>query len=1815
MKNKNLKKAVALGTMSAVSLTTAINPIAGAYAEAEPSSTDLEITNQKDTEKGNDLEVEGNSDIVDEDRVYSIDDIGLSASLTDGVNIQDNILSYIRGTKRGVNIAATVLDGSMDIKEVKLCYKGTDITDTLTNSESSSSLGGVIEFSPRDTTSVSGFTLSVVLTNGQVVEADLCDLITDLKSVKTIKPSKLTASNFSINPTLKGNVSRGIRTSQVNSNVIYYNGNNAGVDFNVESNVPNIEVIGVSLKNDDNSTIIEADVNNVVNFKSFESFSCRYKVVAKVRDAQGVESIIDVTDYKDIFSLLNLTSCDYITEDKDKPDIILNSSSSTVEERVYEDKRYISRDGVLVFDIVESGSGIKKVNSVKIKDSDTKVAYSYMSAQDLIKINTNQFSNGSHTVVIELEDAVGNVGSTEYSFNIQKSAPVLKGYSHSNTWNDSGTSYIKDSLDIYVGTEPDEMLDKIKLYKDGALYAESTSNNAKFTIDDSGSYKIVVSDRLGNSKTYKLSELFSDLNDDIVMDSTNPICKVTVSGSSQVDNWFTDPNAKVVLTLSDNIKLKKAVVSINDKVFTYNINKSTTTIEIPLSSIEISKDGKYVVSIETTDIAGNVVTSKPYTVSYSTSKPILDLSVEGNFVEVDNKLFVDGEIVIGRQNNCHDVTGIKSIELLKDGKVISNSLPFVISSSGSYSVRVTNNIGLSTVKSLSKLCNTISNDVVIDNEAPVLSRTKGFTPDKVIDGVNWYSKEPTFKIKVSEANLKSFTGVVKGCKKYIAKVEGDYLVVTTEGVEGEASLLVTATDSYGHVTTDTYQYCVDSIAPEITNANLSVEYIERGGKLYFQSTPIVTIESTDSGSGVDSYNLTGGKSESNDSGVFTLGSGSYYIEIKDKLGNTTGVKPLAEVLGLPSNIIVVDGNAPLFFPKRPEGDYNNWYAKDIKYPIELTDDVGIKSATVFINNQVVESYILKDSDSVKSLKVTADTSRVQPDENGLYQIRVEAYDKSNNFSSWSDTLYIDKTAPTVDKFIFTGNGSQEGVNINGTSRYGFFFKGSATCEIHVSDGDISSGLDTLYVTFESQDGTVSKQTVDVSKGYATVKVPNNFKGFVSAYAVDKVGHKGSIGKPDGVITEDSNCFINNLKLKINLPDTNSYDISGIPLYSKDITATAEIGCNFAGVKNIKWGIGEDTIGNVDVDSDGKTSGDTVNVKQMGKNLVLSLTEQLSLKGNSNGETVWVEVVDRAGHVSSTSRNFSIDKDAPIIDVSYDTFSDNSYFSQTRKATISVKERNFDASKFRVSGSSGTLGSWSNKDGVWYNTITFSEDGDYQFSLDCTDIVGNVAKTYSSEKFTIDKTAPVLSVNWNSDNPSNGNFYKDTRVASVTVVEKNFDPSRYSLEGSGKLGGWSSNGDTHSTSISFDTDGEYEFSISGQDLAGNKSETYSSGKFIVDKTVPTLELSGVQDGVSYKKDVGLSVKVNDSYIDTSATTITLKGKRNGNLRLDGYMNEKTGELYFKEFPKDEQYDDIYTLKANVVDKAGNTVEQNLAFSVNRFGSKYEFTNSSILKTYLNKAKDIEIVESNVDKLDISKAKVSVILDGNETKVDKNLISIVESSGDDGKYNYTYKIDKSAFKTDGKYLIQIYSHAVEGTDYNSVSEEYSFVLDTVKPTIIISGIKSDTDYKEYEKNVTIDVRDMSGVKDIEVLLNGNTITPDKENGVYSFKVPEKSSTQDLVVSVTDLAGNTSTTEVNNFLVTSNLWVYIFNQLWFRVSIGALIALISAIIALLVRNNRKARRAEDEVLRQNMELYHASSSTSTGNSGSEKDLVQDLEEKSDN
>lgn len=1644
-------------------------------------------------------------------------------------------------------------------------------------------------------------------TNGQAQKTLSIPLASDVQY--PVEEYSLTADDINISTSLTDD------TIVVHDGVLYCKGYIRGIGLNMQAQSlvdgVSIEKCGIEFQEwDGNYTRCVLEDNGVVHiFGKDGKVADNYKEVKyfyELSNGQTITSDAKTTFY-DLTGIEELKDLREITFDTTPP--VISKVSDTTKTKEYNGTSYVVKDGVITVKATKDTGVVPSIVSV-VNEQGTSVDYD-TNDDGSISINTTQFVSGStQKLTVTATDELGLTSSETYTYNFQKSAPVITGLSHSKVNNKNGMSYSNKGIDLYIGVpENDKAISSIELLRDGDKVASFVDGH--LAVSESGTYSIRVTDIVGNTTDYNLSDLYSDLNNTLVLDTLSPTVNISLNDSLVSDDWITK-EGRLKLSLEDNEELADVTVTVNGVKQDYNF-ASEKNHELTYNlATDFKRDPKgiYNVEVTVTDYVGNFTTINKTIHADFDSPTKGTLSASGDFVETNGKLYVQGTINI--KGTPSDIgSGIDRVELLRDGKVVDSNKDFVIADEGTYSIKIIDKAGLLTEYSLAELLGTKSSTICIDNEAPVIDNVAGFKPDVTKDGINWYKNAPILTYKVTDKYIKYVSIKVNGDEKVSTLSEdGVYTINTSAYTDGKVSVSVVAVDYYGHTTKSSFDYTLDTLAPTFTSARLSEPYVVRGGVAFFKHTPTLVVKADDkAGIGVNSYVLSGSKSEVNSSGSFVLGTGSYEVEVKDILGNSVK-KPISDLIPeLSTNSFIVDSSVPTISASLPEGSVNSWYSKDISFDASLSDDIGIKEAHVYINGVLTNTYISNNID-VKSAKINIDSSKVKADSKGFYQVLVDITDNAGNTNSWTTSFYEDKSAPTVDRFEFTGDGYQESEALNGSDRYGFFFKGSANCTIYVSDGDVSSGLKNVIVTLQEDSGKITRSTLAVKNGTVSFKLPEDFKGFVSAYAVDNVGNQGKTVTPNGVIAESSNCFINNLNLNIDLPTTDYKDLAGLPLYSSDISATATIGCKFAGIKSVEWGIDGTTLGTVNVDTNGKITGDTVSVKESGKNLVLSLSDAIALKGNANALTVWVKVIDKTGQTSQTEKKFSIDKDKPVINVSYDNSEGDGYYNKTRTANIVVEERNFDPTLFKVSGKAGFLGTWSHSDGDrWVNSITFSEDEQYQYSLDCTDRAGNVGSTYSSEQFYIDKTAPTMSVSFDNNNSANGNFYNQNRTATVTVVDKNFDPSLFKLQGSGSLGGWSTNGDTHIASVTFNEDGDYEFSISGQDKASNLSETFSSGKFILDKTAPTLDITGVENAVSYKKDVGLTVKLADTHIDTSKTSVSLRGKRNGELRVTGSLNETTGEYTFTSFPKEESYDDIYTLSAVVVDKAGNEVNKNIVFSVNRFGSVYTFMDSSLLGNYLNKARDIQITESNVDRLDTEKARVSVILDGKEVDVDSSNIDIKESEGDDGKYNYLYTVKKEAFNTDGKYLIQIYSHAEEGTDYSSVSEEYAFVLDTTDPEIIVSGVESGKKYHEYSRKVSIDVRDLSGVGEIKVTLNGNNVPLTKSDGIYTFEINESSGSQNLEVAVTDLAGNVSVKTIDNFVITSNMWVFIINQLWFKVGVGAVIVFLTALVGVLVRSRRKARKEESALLEEHAQLINESISSSQVSTG-EKDEVEDLE-----
>lgn len=567
--------------------------------------------------------------------------------------------------------------------------------------------------------------------------------------------------------------------------------------------------------------------------------------------------------------------------------------------------------------------------------------------------------------------------------------------------------------------------------------------------------------------------------------------------------------------------------------------------------------------------------------------------------------------------------------------------------------------------------------------------------------------------------------------------------------------------------------------------------------------------------------------------------------------------------------------------------------------------------------------------------------------------------------------------------------------------------------------------------------------------------------------------------------------------------------------------------------------------------------------------------------NSNDVKVQVHARDFSGNVyDSEIVPLKIDITHPTIAVTYDlnTPLNERYYKDVRTATVVVIERNFDESavRFNITNTDGTqpaISGWTHSanagvsdDATHTCQVTFAADGDYTFTLETTDLAGNASSYNRVDDFTIDRTVPTIQVSYDNNSAATPGYFNANRTATVTVNEHNFNAAEVNaqitaaLQGSGVaapgLGGWSTNGDVHTASVTFSADADYTFDVDYTDLAGNAAADYTQDKFTVDKTDPEVEFFDIEDKSANNGTVAPGVKYSDVNYMESGVDITIKGAKHDKTELSGNRtNIANGEsIKMEDFKHDEETDDVYTMTAVIKDKAGNETEKEVMFSVNRFGSNYIFSETTekfLDDVYANKPKDLVVTEVNVDSLVFN--GISYGLDGTKKELKPGSDYTVKQSGGEGSWKeYTYTIKKENFEKEGRYSVTIDSEDKATNKMNNKVKECNidFVIDKTPPTVVITGIE-ESSYRADEREMTINLSDNTAVKSVDVIIDGRSVATyaqkeiEKAGGKISYMIEGASEPQKIEAAALDMAGNETTSEMHKVLVTSSVWIQYINN----------------------------------------------------------------------
>jgi hypothetical protein len=905
-------------------------------------------------------------------------------------------------------------------------------------------------------------------------------------------------------------------------------------------------------------------------------------------------------------------------------------------------------------------------------------------------------------------------------------------------------------------------------------------------------------------------------------------------------------------------------------------------------------------------------------------------------------------------------------------------------------------------------------------------------------------------------------------------------------------------------------------------------------------------------------------------------------------------------------------------------------------------------------------YDLKLAEVFKAIGVSGS------DISGKYTIKVKATNNAGvTRDDYTYEFSIDNTAPVITLFAIE-NGSQNPiVDETSSQEYRYYFQHNTN--VTVTAKDSASGVKEIH--FRAYDVVKKDNAVDETKtvssnNNAVFEVPANFKGEIYAYAVDKFDNSGidkniqgeGEKKPDDLIVETQQHHNGNASVTMSRAKASYKDNSGLDLYSGNVNARVVFEDAYAGIKDATitvYDYKNDVTGTIyaEIGNDGsikktEVTGSVNNIifnddyTTSKDNLLPKLVIDYVVTDNSNNIKITTSMTDRAGNKTDNVKDsLSIDKTKPVIDVKYDnnehtTYGGNDYYKADRTATVTVTERNFDeslveAAIMRNSGRYTTIGGWTHNNNTadpdkstHVAKIVYNTDGDFTFDIAVKDKAMNSADKFTQQKFTVDKTAPVIDVSFDNNSAKNGNYYKADRTATIKITEHNFNSgSQYvnipvTAEGATapSVVGWSGSGDDHNATVSFNKDGKYSFTVDYTDLAGNKAVQKKVDSFYIDKTAPEVEITGVADHQAYNGTVAPVVTYRDDNFtddhDFKFTRIDINSKSDDTSKFD-YDTDGNGVTEFiykyRDFAEVLENDGIYNFTVELSDKAGNSTSKSVTFSVNRFGSTFKASDESeklIKNGYTNAEQDIVVEEINVSPL----TKHSVTLaksGGNSTELVENTDYKFTSSNNGNEWcKSVYTVNKKNFSDEAAYTVTIMSvDKAKNTNNNRMADSslstkqknerecaISFVVDKTSPLVSITGIKDNELYKEASKKVKIVCEDDNLDKsklvvtlDNKKLAEGKdyTIVDDKDGsiaGMLTAEIVLKAETggikENLKVTIGDLAGNTGEKSVDNFILSANIFQRFFaNPVLVICTFAGLALVIAAVIFFVAKKRKKA------------------------------------------
>ncbi|MBT2756660.1 Ig-like domain repeat protein [Mesobacillus foraminis] len=378
-------------------------------------------------------------------------------------------------------------------------------------------------------------------------------------------------------------------------------------------------------------------------------------------------------------------------------------------------------------------------------------------------------------------------------------------------------------------------------------------------------------------------------------------------------------------------------------------------------------------------------------------------------------------------------------------------------------------------------------------------------------------------------------------------------------------------------------------------------------------------------------------------------------------------------------------------------------------------------------------------------------------------------------------------------------------------------------------------------------------------------------------------------------------------------------------------------------------------------------------------------------------------------------------------------------------------------------------------------LSFKKEGDYVIQFSSTDAAKNSAD-HASKAFTIDHTAPKISLG----GIAQGAFAQKGKTVTIKVDEHNFAYNKVKIRATRNheeydLGNWENTGETSKLSHVFNSDGDYEITVSAEDKAGNAAEAKTLS-FTVDNVKPAIDISGVSKDAYYKNGKNVSIQIKEHNFKNNDVSISVTRQIEVNGKKAAYFigewnNASEVSSLSHHFGQDGEYEII----VKATDAAGNKAETKTAhFTIDQAAPGLSITGVESGEDYpVSKPVTMEATDRNID---LANTKISVTRDGKAYNIGRPALA-----------NAITAAKSFTFNEEGRYVISF--KATDKAGNSTTHDQIDFIIDKTTPVVKIDGVE-DGSFNPQSKYVTL------SVDELNYKTNNVSVTATKDGSPFSM-----------------------------------------------------------------------------------------------------------------